>query len=81
MPSTRIEPVIAPVMIIGNPIHTITFENRLRRAFCGTGVCSYSAPSMWSALSSRASTVPWVWWVMRFLRLYFAFPGVFARDG
>lgn len=44
MPSTRIEPVMAPVMIIGNPIHTVVTENVLRRDAIGTGSCSYSSP-------------------------------------
>ncbi len=37
MPSTRIEPVMAPVMIMGKPIQTIVTENALRRALIGTG--------------------------------------------
>ena len=37
IPSTRTEPVIAPVMIIGKPIHTIVTENMLRRAAAGEG--------------------------------------------
>ena len=45
MPSTRIEPVMAPVMIIGKPAHTSVTENRLRRALDGTGSCSYSLPN------------------------------------
>ena len=45
MPATRSEPVIAPVMIMGKPIHTMVTENMLRRAAAGTGVCSYSEPS------------------------------------
>ena len=44
MPSTRIEPVIAPVMIMGKPSQTIVTENALRRALIGTGSCSYSSP-------------------------------------
>ena len=48
MPSTRIEPVMAPVMIMGKPIQTIVTENALRRAFIGTGSCSYSSPRRWS---------------------------------
>jgi hypothetical protein len=39
------EPVIAPVMIIGKPIQTITLEKSERRADIGTGVCSYSSPN------------------------------------
>ena len=45
IPRTSSEPVMAPVMIIGNPAQTITIENRLRRAAIGTGSCSYSSPS------------------------------------
>ena len=57
MPSTRIEPVIAPVMIIGNPAHTSVTENRLRRALAGTASCSYSLPSKWSTCSSTIAVV------------------------
>ena len=49
MPATRIEPVMAPVMIIGKPIHTIDTENVLRRALAGMAVCSYSSPRTRSA--------------------------------
>src|ERR1700692_2440541 len=52
MPSTRIEPVIAPVMIIGKPSHTIVTEKALRRALAGTGSCSYSCPRRCSICSS-----------------------------
>ncbi|MCY1245808.1 hypothetical protein D9M72_589830 [compost metagenome] len=45
MPATRMEPVMAPVMIIGNPSHTIETEKVLRRFESGTGSCSYSSPS------------------------------------
>jgi hypothetical protein len=37
MPATKIEPVIAPVMIIGKPIHTIDTEKVVRLADLGTG--------------------------------------------
>ena len=49
MPATRIEPVIAPVMIIGKPSQIIDTEKVLRRAFSGTGSCSYSSPSSWAS--------------------------------
>ena len=44
MPSTKIEPVIAPVMIMGKPSQTNVTENALRRALIGTDSCSYSLP-------------------------------------
>ena len=37
MPSTRMEPVMAPVMIIGKPIQTVVTEKVERRAAVGTG--------------------------------------------
>ena len=55
IPATRIEPVMAPVMIIGNPSHTIDTENVLRRAWAGTGLCSYSSPSTCSMFSMACS--------------------------
>ena len=44
MPRTSSEPVMAPVMIMGKPSQTSVTENALRRAFIGTGSCSYSLP-------------------------------------
>lgn len=45
-----IDPVMAPVMIMGNPSHTIDTEKVLRRADIGTGSCSYSLPSTTSSV-------------------------------
>jgi len=39
IPATKIEPVMAPVMIIGKPIHTIDTENVLCRALAGIALC------------------------------------------
>ena len=44
MPSTSSDPVMEPVMIMGKPSQIMLTENMLRRAFSGTGACSYSSP-------------------------------------
>jgi hypothetical protein len=54
MPSTSSDPVIAPVMIIGKPSHTMVTEKALRRALIGTGSCSNSWPR-------RSSICPSAW--------------------
>src|SRR5665647_3766317 len=72
IPATKIDPVMAPVMIIGKPIHTIDTEKVLRRAWAGTGLCSYSSPSTCSTSCSRSSSTCSIelFEVIMFLLLY-----------